>query len=306
LFAATVAGLGLTGLIVEVELQLRPIGGPWLEAETVSFNGLADFFSLSDESEAGWEHTVSWIDCTSGSDLRGLFMRARPAAGRTGQPWRERSRRVPFTPPVSMVNRLSLKPFNALYYNLGRRRTGLQVVHYEPFLYPLRTISTQVPGPVDHVGRIVPERIRLEASGLRLGRIQVPTGAERGADDDLPGLVHPAKPAARRQHEHLGLGQGAPDRLDAGRQLRGQRVKALHQGGFRRPVQVCRSTPPGRLAPAQDHLVAQRLAREKDPAERRECGVRRRTLEPSEGAGGHGVHHGDGLASQPPEHVRDG
>src|SRR5882757_3923029 len=41
LFAATVAGLGLTGLIVEVELQLRPSSGPWLEAETVSFSGLA-------------------------------------------------------------------------------------------------------------------------------------------------------------------------------------------------------------------------------------------------------------------------
>lgn len=141
LFAATVAGLGLTGLIVEVELQLRPTGGPWLEAETVAFTGLADFFSLSDESEAGWEHTVSWIDCTSGRDLRGLFMRARPAGGgRSGKPWRERSRRVPLTPPVSMVNRLSLKPFNALYHGLGRRRTGVQVVHYEPFLYPLDSV----------------------------------------------------------------------------------------------------------------------------------------------------------------------
>lgn len=140
LFAATVAGLGLTGLIVEAELQLRPSGGPWLEAETVRFNGLADFFTLSDESEAGWEHTVSWIDCTSGSDLRGLFMRARPADGRTGKPSRERSRRMPITPPVSLVNRLSLKPFNALYYRLGRRRTGLQVVHCEPYLYPLDSV----------------------------------------------------------------------------------------------------------------------------------------------------------------------
>jgi len=80
---------------------------------------------------------VSWIDCTSGGDLCSLFMRARPAAGRTDKPTRERSRRVLFTPPVSMVNRLSLKPFNALYHALGRRHTGVQVVHYEPFLYPL-------------------------------------------------------------------------------------------------------------------------------------------------------------------------
>jgi FAD/FMN-containing dehydrogenase len=140
LFRATIGGLGLTGLIVEVELQLRPSSGLWLEAETVPFSGLSSFFSLSDESEAAWEHTVSWIDCTSGSALRGLFMRARPAEGRTGRRWRDRMRRVPLTPPVSLVNGLSLKPFNTLYYELGKRKTGVQVVHYEPFLFPLDSV----------------------------------------------------------------------------------------------------------------------------------------------------------------------
>jgi len=138
LFKATIGGLGLTGLIIEVELQLRPTGGPWLDAETVPFSGLPDFFALSDESEAAWEHTVSWIDCTSGS-VRGLFMRARPS-DRSGRPWRDRMRRVPLTPPVSMVNGLSLKPFNALYYALGRRKSGVQVVHYERFLFPLDSV----------------------------------------------------------------------------------------------------------------------------------------------------------------------
>jgi FAD/FMN-containing dehydrogenase len=138
-FAATVGGLGLTGLIVEVELQLRPSAGPWLDAETVPFTGLADFLHLSDESEADWEHAVAWIDCTSGSNVRGLFMRARPAAT-GGRAWRERRRRLPLTPPISLVNRLSLRPFNALYYNAGRRRVGMRTVHAEPFLYPLDSL----------------------------------------------------------------------------------------------------------------------------------------------------------------------
>lgn len=143
-FAATVGGLGLTGLIVEIELQLRPSKGPWLEAETVPFTGLAAFFRLSDESEAAWEHTVSWIDCTSmdrrrNNDVRGLFMRARPAAT-SGPAWHERRRRMPLTPPLSLVNKLSLRPFNALYYQLGRRRTGVRTVHAEPFLFPLDSL----------------------------------------------------------------------------------------------------------------------------------------------------------------------
>lgn len=179
LFAATVAGLGLTGVIVQAELQLQPSHGPWLEAETVPFSGLADFFALSDESEAGnrpasdeseagWEHTVSWIDCTSGSNLRGLFLRARPAAGRSGRPWRERARRVPFTPPVSMVNRLSLKPFNALYHAMGSRRTGLQLVHYEPFLYPLDSVLewNRLYGPMGffQYQSVVPRTVALAAT----------------------------------------------------------------------------------------------------------------------------------------------
>jgi FAD/FMN-containing dehydrogenase len=139
-FGATIAGLGLTGLIVEVELQLRPTNGPWVDGEIVPFSGLDDFFRLSDESEASWEHTVSWIDCTSGSNVRGLFMRARPTDAK-GQAWRERRKRMPLTPPLSLVNRLSLKPFNLLYYELNRRHTGVRTVHAEPFLFPLDSLQ---------------------------------------------------------------------------------------------------------------------------------------------------------------------
>ena len=114
--------------------------GPTISRIVSIFSIRSSFFSLSDESEAAWEHTVSWIDCTTGSALRGLFMRARPAEGRSGRRWRGRLRRVPLTPPVSLVNSLSLKPINTLYYELGRRKMGVQVVHYEPFLFPLDSV----------------------------------------------------------------------------------------------------------------------------------------------------------------------
>ena len=46
-FSATVGGLGLTGVITEVELQLRRVPGPWLESENVRFGSLDEFFALS-------------------------------------------------------------------------------------------------------------------------------------------------------------------------------------------------------------------------------------------------------------------
>src|SRR4029077_1972139 len=103
-FAATVGGLGLTGLIVEAELQLRPVPGPWLDTETIAYAGLDEFFRLSEQSHPAWEHAVSWIDCTSGDTVRGLFMRAKPAAGEHGT-WRERRLAMPLEPPGSLVHR---------------------------------------------------------------------------------------------------------------------------------------------------------------------------------------------------------
>jgi FAD/FMN-containing dehydrogenase len=139
-FAATVGGLGLTGVIAEAELQLRRTPGPWLEAETLPYKGLDAFFQLSSESEPGWEHTVSWIDCTSGANVRGLFMRATPTKG-GDRPRRTREKTFPVTPPVSLVNRLTLRALNEAYYALNKRHVGRRVVHYEPFLYPLDGIG---------------------------------------------------------------------------------------------------------------------------------------------------------------------
>src|SRR6266481_2288241 len=50
LFAATVAGLGLTGLITWAELQLRPVQGPFIDDETVPFRDLDQFFAIDAES----------------------------------------------------------------------------------------------------------------------------------------------------------------------------------------------------------------------------------------------------------------
>jgi len=180
-FGATVAGLGLTGLVLDVELQLRQVKGPWVEAETVAFAGLATFLRLSDDSEADWEHTVSWIDCTSGGkasggNVRGLFMRARPTEA-AGPAWRERRRRLPLTPPVSLVNKLSLRPFNALYYALNSRRTGVRTVAAEPFLYPLDSLLewNRMYGPPGffQYQSVVPRDAALEATREMLDAIAV-------------------------------------------------------------------------------------------------------------------------------------
>ena len=141
LFEATVGGLGLTGMITTVELRLRRVAGPWLETECHRFGALDGFFGLSRASVNDYEYTVAWVDCLArGPALgRGLFMRGNHAPAmperRPAEP--ARSLAMPATPPVSLINGLTLRPFNAMYYRRQRAAVQRAIVHYGPYFYPL-------------------------------------------------------------------------------------------------------------------------------------------------------------------------
>lgn len=143
-FRAGIGGLGLTGMIVWAELQLKPVANNALDIETIKYSQLRDFFTLSAESDAGYEYTVAWVDCLArGTQLgRGHFIRANHAAAGAATIVRKPGRlRVPLTPPVSLINQWTLKAFNPLYFHRQQveRKTGRG--HYEPFFYPLDGIG---------------------------------------------------------------------------------------------------------------------------------------------------------------------
>ncbi len=143
LFAATIGGLGLTGLVLDAEIQLLAIDSAHVECEDLLFSSVADFARLYEES-SDWTYTVSWIDCSArgGSVGRGIFSRARHAAGGDRDPGNSAPRlAVPFTPPVSLVNRFTVDVFNRAYYTAGRRRGGVRREHFQRFFFPLDGID---------------------------------------------------------------------------------------------------------------------------------------------------------------------
>jgi FAD/FMN-containing dehydrogenase len=144
-FDATIGGLGLTGVITWATIQLRRIASPWMSTESHRFGNLDTFFALSMSSDRDYEYTVSWIDCAArGNALgRGLFSRGNHAPARPDRRPAASTRRlsVPATPPVSLVNSLSLRIFNQLYYHRQRRPVAHATTHYEPFFYPLDSIA---------------------------------------------------------------------------------------------------------------------------------------------------------------------
>lgn len=143
--AATIGGLGLTGLITWCEIQLKRVPGPWLETESIRFDSLSDFFRLSATSAASHEYTVAWIDCLAkGKALgRGHFIRSNHATGDSSVPVPGNGQRLtfPVTPPVSLVNRLTLRPFNTLYYWRQSARQVRSQQHYQSYFYPLDGIG---------------------------------------------------------------------------------------------------------------------------------------------------------------------
>ena len=125
LFAATVAGLGLTGLITWVEMQLERVPSGWVEAEGIRFASLEEVEALDDAARDTHAHTVAWIDgLARGRALgRGVYFRGNPAEGPARPPRRPSPKNLPFEAPEFLLSPFLLRTFNAVYDHLPRWRS---------------------------------------------------------------------------------------------------------------------------------------------------------------------------------------
>jgi len=141
LFAATIGGLGLTGVILWVELELEPIRSAFIESETLELADLGEFFKRAEESRE-WHYTVAWIDCLAKGSAtgRGFFTRGRHADAGGLKVHGNARIGVPLDAPGFLLNARTISLFNTLYrkrpFMYGARRT-----HYDPFLFPLDAIA---------------------------------------------------------------------------------------------------------------------------------------------------------------------
>ncbi|MGA7685762.1 MAG: FAD-binding oxidoreductase [Terriglobales bacterium] len=140
MFRATIGGLGLTGVISWADIQLRRVDGPWIDADLVPFNSLSSFLDLSRESDGRFEYTVAWLDCFAGKTPRGIFFRGNHSAAAHKAAHSKPGPKLPFALPQWLLNRHTIRTFNAAYYHVHAARKGPTLLHYEPFFYPLDSI----------------------------------------------------------------------------------------------------------------------------------------------------------------------
>ena len=227
-FRATIGGLGLTGLITWVEIQLKAVPGPEIEQEIIRFGRLEEFFQLSRESDLTFEYTVAWIDCAAkGASLgRGLYIRGNPAEGRRPRRANAGAIRVtvPFDPPFALVNGPSLRLFNALYYRKQLRARSHSTVHYSRFFYPLDAIGAwnriygsngmlqyQCVIPHRHAEEAIPEILREVADAGTGSFLAV---LKLFGDLPSPGLLSFPRPGATLALDFPNLGKLTFDLLD--------------------------------------------------------------------------------------------
>ncbi|RPH39116.1 MAG: FAD-binding oxidoreductase, partial [Burkholderiales bacterium] len=146
-YAATIGGLGLTGLITWATLQLKPIHHRALHTETRPFANLDNYFELSNESDHYCEYTVAWVDCSAnGPNLgRGLLFRGNHLKPEEApKHWKVPSRnfRLPLDLPGFLLNSWTVRTFNQWYYQRQQPKTTLPILQdYQPFFYPLDSIQ---------------------------------------------------------------------------------------------------------------------------------------------------------------------
>lgn len=143
LFTATIGGLGLTGIITWLELQLMPIKSSNITTTTIRFNSLNEFFNLADELDSQHEYSVAWIDClATGSSIgRGVFIVGNHSTDGKLIVDHNQKLRIPFTPPISVINRLSLPILNNYYFYKHKPEKTRKIIAYPPFFYPLDGIQ---------------------------------------------------------------------------------------------------------------------------------------------------------------------
>jgi FAD/FMN-containing dehydrogenase len=138
LFAATVGGLGLTGIITSAEIQLDPLRASQMDVQNIGFSGLNEFLGINEGSVTEFPYSAAWIDCAQLAALPGIYSRGRLSGEGPLEPPRDKiGWKIPFELPWSLVNSSTLRILNAVYYAANRPDEGIRRVHMSSFLYPL-------------------------------------------------------------------------------------------------------------------------------------------------------------------------
>ena len=152
LFWATAGGMGLTGVVLDATIRMTPVGSSLISVDTDRASDLDDVMALMVEGDDRYDYSVAWIDLLSrgrhmGRSVleRGRFATREEALAAGAQdPYRYATHQLPSPPdvvPSGLLNRLSIKVFNELWYRKAPVRKRGELRGIEAFFHPLDMVS---------------------------------------------------------------------------------------------------------------------------------------------------------------------
>src|SRR5260370_22876839 len=131
LFWATVGGMGLTGVILELEIALRRIESAYLDGELIRAPNIDAAIEAFERTDSQYGYSVAWIDCAIGkSSLGRSILNVGNFATLDQLPQKlpqeppntppRPTPLVPFNLPGFTLNSLTVKAFNSALYMFHR------------------------------------------------------------------------------------------------------------------------------------------------------------------------------------------
>lgn len=141
LFYSTCGGMGLTGLIIDIEIQLKSINSIYINQKITKTKNLKETFEFF-ELIKNEPYSVAWIDCFAKGDRTGRSLIMSGDFNDDGHLSYSAKKRynIPFNFPSFSLNKLTVKIFNFLYYNKVFNKISFQKVEFDSFFFPLDSI----------------------------------------------------------------------------------------------------------------------------------------------------------------------
>lgn len=141
LFWATAGGMGLTGIILDLDLQLQPLHSTNVLVDTLRFRNLDAVMDEMLRNDHKYRYSVAWVDCTTkGSSMgRAVLTRGDHAEADGSELIAPSGPRlsIPFDAPGGLLNKLSIRVFNELMYRRAPRQRDGEAQSLGTFFHPL-------------------------------------------------------------------------------------------------------------------------------------------------------------------------
>jgi decaprenylphospho-beta-D-ribofuranose 2-oxidase len=153
LFWATAGGMGLTGLITEVEFALQKIPSSYIQSLTVKAKDLDEALAAFDRFEAGYQYSAAWIDCLSSNRSLGrsvLFFGNHAQLNDLTPQQKTAPFYLPvradfeimFDAPSHLLNKFSGRAFNEFYWMMHTNSQENKLVNCLGFFFPLDRLGS--------------------------------------------------------------------------------------------------------------------------------------------------------------------